>query len=299
MKDILIKILVGIVVASVYLFSFHFEGYGYVRFYIFILAVISICIFELFRMYQKDVTFKVMLPAFVLSFSWLTLIYALSLSIYYNIDSIPTGLLPVVSGLSTLDVVDIASMLPILAMFAIAYFVIFSEESKIQLNLGLTFVSFFYIAIPLSTVLLLRAMEQGVFLLWFLSFAVAMSDTMGFVFGKLFGKHKVKWTLSPNKTWEGYIGGFFGQSLMVILFHYVASLLGDVPTLGYVQLIFIAGTIYFVSVLGDLSESRLKRAAGVKDSGTFLPGHGGFLDRVDSIIFAAPFFYFLLRYSSM
>jgi len=296
MKDHFIRILSGFIIAAVYVSFFHFEGYGFVRFYLFVLAIAFMGMFELFRMFRSEITWKVMLPPVLISFIWITLVYGLSLSAYYNTSPVPEGLTLLVSGISSLSLVTLISILPILAMFSIGYFVILSEESKTIQDLGLTFVSFMYITIPLSTVLLIRSEESGVFLLWFISFAVSMSDSMGFVFGKLFGKHKVNWTLSPNKTWEGYIGGFFGQNLMVILFYYVSSSLFDVPEIGYGQLSFFAGMIYLVSVLGDLSESRLKRGAGVKDSGSLLPGHGGILDRVDSIIFAAPFFYFILRF---
>lgn len=107
-----------------------------------------------------------------------------------------------------------------------------------------------------------------------------INDTMAYVVGSFIGKTPLsKW--SPKKTWEGTIGGVI---LSVSLIAFVGWMYGA----DLMQLSLIAGTAAIAGTFGDLLESRLKRMAGVKDSGTFMPGHGGFLDRFDSIILAAP-----------
>lgn len=120
-------------------------------------------------------------------------------------------------------------------------------------------------------------------------------DTFAFIVGKTIGKHKLLERISPKKTIEGFIGGClftFGTGLLIAKYFTEASL-------------FIWGGIAIIicifGTLGDLFESKLKRIANVKDSGNIMPGHGGILDRLDSIIFAAPFlylFFIILRYVS-
>ena len=130
--------------------------------------------------------------------------------------------------------------------------------------------------------------------MWFVTFATVMTDVMGFTFGKLYGRNKIPSQVSPNKTWEGYIGGFFGQMLLTYIFYKVVYAYWAIPFFNDIEIILFSGLIFLAAVSGDLSESLLKRSAGVKDSGTIIPGHGGLLDRVDSMLFTIPFFYIIL-----
>lgn len=121
------------------------------------------------------------------------------------------------------------------------------------------------------------------------------NDSFAYLVGKTLGKHKLFPSVSPKKTIEGFIGGFAGAMLIAIAFSYYS----DKTLIAWVILtivIVLAGTI------GDLVESKFKRVGGKKDSGTILPGHGGLLDRLDSLIYASPFAYitlFLIKYFSL
>ena len=111
-----------------------------------------------------------------------------------------------------------------------------------------------------------------------------------FLVGKNLGKHKLLERISPNKTIEGFIGGMiftFGVSIIL------ANQFGQI--LSIIQWVVIAGIVSIFGVLGDLIESMFKRQAGVKDSSNLIPGHGGFLDRLDSAIFSAPFIFIYLQ----
>jgi len=110
--------------------------------------------------------------------------------------------------------------------------------------------------------------------------AVWAADVVAYVVGSSFGKRKIVPTLSPGKTWEGTIAGFLAAAAVVVLLM--------APTGVYVWAVLAALTIGPVAFAGDLLESWLKRRAGVKDSGTLLPGHGGVLDRIDSLLAAGP-----------
>ena len=115
------------------------------------------------------------------------------------------------------------------------------------------------------------------------------SDTFAYFAGKYFGKRFLYQTISPKKTWEGAIGGTLGALILANLgAHFF------LPRFGWMTISVIALALSVAAVLGDLCESMLKRAANVKDSGTILPGHGGFLDRFDGVVFALPVMYAIL-----
>lgn len=121
----------------------------------------------------------------------------------------------------------------------------------------------------------------GVVMLWLLLFTTWASDTFAYFSGRAFGKRKIVPSISPNKTLEGFIGGFIG----CIITGAIYSVLSQIPMSIGVYIGIICGIL---SPLGDLFESKLKRLCNVKDSGTLLPGHGGVLDRFDSLLFGAP-----------
>ena len=113
-------------------------------------------------------------------------------------------------------------------------------------------------------------------------------DTFAYLTGSMFGKHPLYRRISPKKTWEGSIGGFG----FAIIAAYVISIFA--PVLSMWQWMCFAVIITVIGTVGDLAESWLKRKAGVKDSGTILPGHGGVLDRFDSVLLVSPIIYLLI-----
>lgn len=113
--------------------------------------------------------------------------------------------------------------------------------------------------------------------------SIWINDTMAYIVGSFIGKTLLS-PISPKKTWEGTIGGAILCMVVVTLVGYFALGMSD-----YVSLIVVSGIAAVIGTLGDLLESKLKRLAGIKDSGNFMPGHGGFLDRFDSLLLATPF----------
>lgn len=130
--------------------------------------------------------------------------------------------------------------------------------------------------------------DVGSALIWILFFCTWSSDTFAYFVGTAFGSHKLAKSISPNKTVEGFLGGLFGTTAVAILIgHFVFNFpLIEMAILGFILAI--------VATFGDLVESVIKRFVGVKDSGILLPGHGGMLDRFDSILFTAPVFYYFI-----
>jgi phosphatidate cytidylyltransferase len=156
-------------------------------------------------------------------------------------------------------------------------------------NVCLNTMAIFYLAVPLSSASLL-SFDAGEyswnFLLAIMIFAWS-NDSFAYLFGRFFGKHKLFERISPKKTWEGTVGGLAGS----VLFAYIVWLLfpgwtGHEVSLGtYITLAIITSV---TSTYGDLAESMIKRNLHIKDSGSALPGHGGFLDRFDGLIFSLP-----------
>jgi phosphatidate cytidylyltransferase len=121
---------------------------------------------------------------------------------------------------------------------------------------------------------------------------VAISDTSQYYCGRLFGRHLLAPDISPKKTIEGAVGGFVGAMLAVgVIGHWW------LPHMGLVARVVLGSALAAVGIVGDLFESLLKRSVGVKDASAVIPGHGGVLDRIDALLFAAPVFYVFVRYS--
>jgi phosphatidate cytidylyltransferase len=156
-----------------------------------------------------------------------------------------------------------------------------------------------YVAYPLTLIPLIWNRDDGKPLLVFLLVCVWAGDTVALYIGKAFGRHKLS-RLSPNKTWEGTIASVAGSVLAglgVVYLGQALSARGN--TLLHIlqpvwQSILLAIIINLAAQLGDLLESAIKRGAGVKDSGTLLPGHGGILDRIDALLIAAPVLWCIL-----
>lgn len=122
-----------------------------------------------------------------------------------------------------------------------------------------------------------------------------LSDAVAMFSGMLFGKHKLAPEISPKKTKEGSIGGLIGGTVAVLLYGFIISLVTD-ASVNYLYLVLYGLLGSSISQIGDLSFSYVKRQNGIKDFGTIFPGHGGVLDRFDSVIFCAPFLEIMIMY---
>jgi phosphatidate cytidylyltransferase len=159
-------------------------------------------------------------------------------------------------------------------------------------NIGYTLLGILYIIVPFALLSTIAAhdgaYDRGILLGYF--FLVWSSDTFAYVFGNLFGKHRLFERISPKKSWEGVIGGgicTLGIAYLLSIYQLQIDLF---------TWLMIAVIIVVTGILGDLCESLLKRSLGVKDSGNILPGHGGLLDRFDALFLSAPIVWAYLAY---
>lgn len=143
--------------------------------------------------------------------------------------------------------------------------------------------SIFLTMIPYKEHFFVKSLIIGIFVL------IWVNDSFAYLVGKAIGKHKLFPSVSPKKTIEGFLGGL----IFALIAAYFLSLYGEELTSA--QWLILAAVLVITGSIGDLVESKFKRLAGVKDSGAILPGHGGLLDRLDSLIFAAPFAFLTLQ----
>lgn len=188
--------------------------------------------------------------------------------------------------------------LGIMLAATLIWLVYFLKEIRAHIShLKLTLIGLIFIALPLGLLVNIRSsfdpsdrllkMDTGLSLVLVLLISIWINDTMQYIVGTLIGKTPFS-KISPNKTWEGTLGGILLCIIVMTLFGYVTDLL-PVALVGI-----IAATAGIFGTIGDLVESKLKRLAKVKDSGTLLPGHGGVLDRFDSFIFSVPFVWIII-----
>ena len=191
--------------------------------------------------------------------------------------------------------------LVVFILLAMAMHVIAYERGRDQaaLDFSVTVAGIVYIGWLGSYLLDLRNLPNG---LWWLMLILPLAwaaDTGAYSIGSAYGKHKMSPRLSPKKSWEGYIAGIFTSVYVGALFAYAFSSLGPQPLYGLInpwQGAVIGFFIGALVTLGDLGESMLKRQSGMKDSSNVFPGHGGFLDRIDTWIWGVSIGYFIIHF---
>ena len=179
----------------------------------------------------------------------------------------------------------------IFILLLVPLFLLFKKKENYLAVIGVTFMGFFYVSLPFFFLVLLRNLDNGFY--WtILTFAtIWICDSAAFFFGRKFGKHKLAPSISPNKSIEGAVTGFVVSAASFIL---AANYL--ISEVSLIKVTVIGIVIGIFGQLGDLIESKLKRDVGVKDSSNIIPGHGGILDRFDSIIFVIPFVYLIIQF---
>ncbi len=182
-------------------------------------------------------------------------------------------------------------IIPVIGLLFVAFSFVFLFRIRIietaAQDVALALLAFLYIPFLLMHLVLLRQTPFGIQWLFVIMLIVMTNDSAAYYTGGAFGKNRLYPLVSPKKSIEGAIGGLFGSLCGTFLAKYTFF-----PQLTFGDAIFTALVIGMVGQAGDLFESMLKRSFGVKDSGTLIPGHGGVLDRMDSILFAAPITYY-------
>lgn len=184
----------------------------------------------------------------------------------------------------------------IVFFFAVLFVYVFSFPKFTANQIMAAYFCVLYAPVMFSFIYKIRQTSYGIYLVWMVFVASWVSDTFAYLTGMLFGRHKLAPVLSPKKSIEGSIGGIVGSALAGMLFGYFFGLKIQQGN----TMIFICGIIgavgSVISQLGDLAASAIKRNHEMKDYGKLIPGHGGIMDRFDSVIVTAPMIYFLVIY---
>ncbi|NQV76797.1 MAG: phosphatidate cytidylyltransferase [Lutibacter sp.] len=269
MTNLLKRSLSGVIFASVLIFSIL---YSKISFIVLFFILMILCLYEFKKMIQLKSVFPYIIGTLLFIFGNIL-----------NVEDVPSKMI--------FEYIGVALFLTIFITFAS---ILFAKKEEVISHLGKIFLTIIYIVVPFTLMVQIPFLNTsfnyvnttilGVFLL------IWTNDTFAFLIGSNIGKHKLLERISPNKTIEGFVGG------MIFTFLLSFILAQQFTTLSLIQWIVIAGIVSIFGVLGDLIESMFKRQACVKDSSNFIPGHGGFLDRFDSVIFAAPFIFIYLYF---
>ena len=181
-------------------------------------------------------------------------------------------------------------------MILIMFIFVFAYPKYHSRQVFAVFFGLFYVAVMLSFVYRIRSLEHGLYLAFLIFLCSWGCDTCAYCVGKLIGKHKMSPRLSPKKSVEGAIGGILGSALLTAGYAFLFRVQMELSTREILMLAVIAAVAGFISMIGDLTASAIKRNYDVKDYGKLIAGHGGILDRFDSMIITAPIIFYLAKY---
>lgn len=236
---------------------------GYIVYPIALGFLSAIAVWELLRVFGLNKTWIISIPSYLAAFGVPTLTYK---GLFEYSDY--------------LLIVALVVFLYLLYLAAVAVF----DKGRLGYNkVSAVFMSFTYVVVSFTSLGLLRYMDNGVYLFGMVFIGAWVSDSMAYFTGRLFGKHKLAPTLSPKKTIEGSIGGIVFTVIAFVLYGLIVGSISElVPN--YLLLAVMGGTLSVVSQIGDLWASLIKREYGIKDYSRMLPGHGGVMDRFDSVL---------------
>ncbi len=203
-----------------------------------------------------------------------------------------TGFTALILGTHRTDLIVPTLLVTLICMISVPLFSHRPLEESLK-DGAMAFFGMLYLGLTLGTLSMTRLLPQGEWLIFFLLLVTWASDTGAYYVGILYGRHRLAPRISPKKTVEGLVGGLIGA----IIVGYIARW-WFLPELSGLDCLVLAILLTFAGLWGDLAESAMKRSVGMKDSGGILPGHGGMLDRLDSLLFAAPAFYYYVTLAS-
>ena len=188
-------------------------------------------------------------------------------------------------------------LLRIIAMIFIMFVYVFTYPKYKANQITTCFFGIFYVAVMLSYIYQIRNLTNGVYIAFLIFLCSWGCDTCAYCVGKLFGKHKMSPKLSPKKSVEGAIGGVLGTVILTVVYLSIFRSNMKIDVKEIMILAIVSAIAAFVSMVGDLTASAIKRNYEIKDYGKLIPGHGGILDRFDSMIITAPIIYYLAYYT--
>ena len=197
-----------------------------------------------------------------------------------------TGFAAVILGAHRPDLIVPSLLATLIAIISVPLFSRAPLEQSLR-DGAMTLFGVLYLGLTLGPLSMTRLLPQGEWLIFFLLLVTWASDTGAYYVGTLYGRHRLAPTISPKKSYEGLVGGVIGATIAAYIIRW-----WFLPELSGLDCLVLGSLLTITGLWGDLTESAMKRSVGIKDSGGILPGHGGMLDRLDSLLFTAPAFYY-------
>lgn len=224
-----------------------------------VLVITVLAVFEYYRLFKGTLVRKSLVPSLILAVAFIVNSYLISVGL---LDEKSLLILAAV-GLSV----------------TLLLFCLFNQTFPFSTKALFSIVGPSYLGFAMAHIVLLRRLDEGTQWLALTLLIVFGTDTAAFFVGRKFGKYRIAPRISPNKTWEGAIAGFIGGVLVAIVTHFFMGL-----PISILQIFLLGIGASLLAQAGDLAESAMKRYVGVKDAGALIPGHGGILDRLDSVL---------------
>jgi phosphatidate cytidylyltransferase len=275
------RVLSAVVALPFYFFCITTDLFYSIPVLIISLMVSMICLFEYYQISYRDDKHKPLLRfgmAAAVALNLVMYIYAYG-------------------GIKYIKSFDARFVFAVLAVFmaVLLSYQIFKRPIKGGVySLAVTMFGVFYIVFFFSHIILIKALNDGVFYLIILNIVVMFNDTFAYFGGVLFGKHKTKFEVSPNKSWEGYFSGLLFSVLGMVITNEIYRIYWGKELFGIIEAVLVGIGLSIIGHTGDLVESAIKRDGSIKDSGSIVPGHGGMWDVFDALIFSQPLFYYYL-----
>ena len=230
----------------------------------------------------------------------LSLIAIIGMSEYFNAvskESKPVKWLGYLSCLSIsfihiipIEYLNLIATITIPTILLILFLQVIATNMKTNFkDIAYTFLGIFYVIFFMMFIAFIRGMENGKILIWYAIFAAWGTDVFAFIIGMKFGKHKFS-EVSPKKSIEGCIGGTIGAIIIILIYTYILNTYFGM-NYSYIYITAIGLVLSLIGQVGDFAASSIKRYVDIKDYSNLIPGHGGILDRIDSLLFLAPFAY--------
>ncbi|MCE9499374.1 MAG: phosphatidate cytidylyltransferase [Leptospira sp.] len=194
-------------------------------------------------------------------------------------------------------------IVPTLFIFFIVIFTLQITKRPLDgamFSVSTTFLGVLYLAIPFGHFMLYLTFQEGVYYIFAVSGLTFITDAGAYFGGRWFGRHPAGLKISPKKTLEGYVTGIITAALYLYCMNLLwPSITGHKPAFGFMESFGVSIVISIVSVIGDLTESAMKRDAKIKDSSSVIPGHGGTLDLADALLFTLPVLYYYIKFKEL
>ncbi len=296
MSETKARIISGLSIAFIYIICLNIDHFWFIYHFLFFIfgAVIQVLTLnEFYNLYHKSTTIK---PHKIIGLTSSLVIYALFyLQLLKELQKKANPIMPLISDIIRFLETPLQWITFVLLFLVFSSFIIQVLGQQIKSSLAITsitIIGILYISIPIAHINLFFESKNGVFYVWLLSFITIISDSMSYFMGKYLGKHKINFSISPNKTYEGYVGGLISMLIVLHLFYLIFQYYANPPKISFLKLTLIGFLMFIATALGDLIESTIKRNLKVKDSGKMITGHGGLLDLTDGMIFTIPLFYY-------